>query len=291
MGRYDRSQEIFTRGSKVIPGGVNSPVRAFRSVGGDPIVFSRGKGARVWDADDNEYVDYVGSWGPLILGHADDELLATLTETAARGTSFGACTEREVEFAELICELVPSIDKVRLVNSGTEATMSALRLARGATGRPRIVKVVGGYHGHADHLLVKAGSGAATLGIPDSAGVPPGTAADTLLMPFNDLEATRALFAEHGDQIGAVIIEPVAGNMGVVAPADGYLAGLRRLTADHGALLIFDEVMTGFRVDLGGAQRRYGVTPDLTCLGKIHRRWSAGRRLRRARRADGQDRP
>jgi glutamate-1-semialdehyde 2,1-aminomutase len=264
-----KSAELFERAQVRIPGGVNSPVRAFRAVGGDPVFLQRGKGARVWDVDGNEYVDFLCSWGPLILGHAHDAVVAAIGEAAAGGTSFGASTEREVRFAELIARHLPSMEKVRLVNSGTEATMSALRLARGFTGRDRVVKVEGGYHGHVDFLLVKAGSGAVTLGVPDSAGVPRGAAADTLTVPYNDLSAMEALFADQAEQIAAVIIEPVAGNMGVVPPQPGYLQGLRALTEEHGSLLIFDEVITGFRLGLGGAQAHYGVAPDLTCLGKI----------------------
>jgi glutamate-1-semialdehyde 2,1-aminomutase len=254
---------------EVIPGGVNSPVRAFRAVGGDPVFLARGEGSRVWDADGNEYIDFLGSWGPLILGHAPQEVVAAIAEAAVHGTSFGASTEREVELAELIVRCVPSIEKVRLVNSGTEATMSALRLARGFTGRDAVVKVEGGYHGHADGLLVRAGSGVTTFGIPDSAGVPTAVAATTLTIPYNDLEAARALFDRLGDQIAAVIIEPIAGNMGVVPPREGYLQGLREITTAASSLLIFDEVITGFRVGLGGAQELYSVVPDLTCLGKV----------------------
>ncbi len=265
----ERSTELMRRAVKVIPGGVNSPVRAFRSVGGAPPFLARGTGSRVWDADGNEYVDLVCSWGPLILGHAPPAVLAAISEAAAAGTSFGASTEREVVFAETITRLCPSIEKVRLVSSGTEATMSALRLARGCTGRSKVVKVEGGYHGHADSFLVRAGSGAMTLGVPDSAGVPAGVAADTLTVPYNDLEAARAVFAKLGHDIAAVIVEPVAGNMGVVPPRPGYLEGLRGLTGATGSLLIFDEVITGFRLGLGGAQARHGITPDLTCLGKI----------------------
>lgn len=264
-----RSAELFARAQRVIPGGVNSPVRAFRSVGGEPLFLARARGARVWDADDNGYIDYIGSWGPMILGHAHPETLAAIEDAAHDGTSFGASTEREVELAEMLCRIVPGLQRVRMVNSGTEACMSALRLARGFTGRDSIVKVAGGYHGHADFLLVRAGSGAETLGIPDSAGVPQGAARDTLILPYNDLAAARALFAEHGQQIAALIIEPVAGNMGTVPPLPGYLEGLRELTREHGALLIFDEVMTGFRVALGGAQERFGLTADLVCLGKV----------------------
>jgi glutamate-1-semialdehyde 2,1-aminomutase len=264
-----RSQDLFERARAVIPGGVNSPVRAFRAVGGEPRFIQRAAGARIWDVDDNEYIDYVGSWGPMVLGHARPEVLAAIFDAATRGTSYGAPTELEVRFAEAVRAAVPSMEMVRCVSSGTEATMSACRLARGATGRDKLVKIDGGYHGHADFLLVEAGSGAATLGLPGSAGVPAGCARDTLTVPFNDLAAVEATLAANPGQIAAVIVEPVAGNMGCVAPADGYLAGLRELCRADGALLIFDEVMTGFRVDYGGAQQRYHVTPDLTCLGKI----------------------
>ena len=262
-----RSQSIFERARAVIPGGVNSPVRACRSVGADPVFIASGRGARVTDADGNEYIDLIGSWGPLILGHAHPEILAVIQQVLALGTTFGAPTEIEVAFAEALRKAVPSMEMVRAVSSGTEATMSALRLARGVTGRPRIIKADGGYHGHADCLLVAAGSGAATLGIPGSAGVPDGAARDTVVVPYNDLTSVeRAL--EAGD-VAAVIVEPVAGNMGLVEPVAGYLEGLRALTAKHGTVLIFDEVMTGFRVAYGGAQARYGITPDLTTIGKI----------------------
>jgi glutamate-1-semialdehyde 2,1-aminomutase len=264
-----RSKQLAERAQTVIPGGVNSPVRAFGSVGGDPLFIERGRGARLWDVDGNEYIDYIGSWGPLIFGHAFEPVLDAIQQTAAAGTSFGASTEREVAFAEQLVRIVPALQKVRLVNSGTEACMSALRAARGFTGRDKLVKIVGGYHGHADYLLVRAGSGAETLGIPDSAGVPAAAAGDTLLVPYNDLAAVRALFDQQGAEIAALIIEPVAGNMGTVPPAAGYLEGLRELTAQHEILLVFDEVMTGFRVALGGAQQRFGVTPDLVCLGKV----------------------
>ncbi|MCA9670572.1 MAG: glutamate-1-semialdehyde 2,1-aminomutase [Myxococcales bacterium] len=267
--KRDQSQMIFERGAKVIPGGVNSPVRAFRAVQGKPVVIHHAKGPEIWDVDGNKYIDYVASWGPMILGHAPKSVIAAVTEAASRGTSFGACTEAEVDLAEQLVRIVPSLEKVRMVNSGTEATMSALRLARGFTKRDKIIKIIGGYHGHVDALLVKAGSGAATFGVPDSAGVPAGTAQDTLLVEFNDLDAVRAHFEAHAGAIAAIIVEPVPGNMGCVPPGPGYLEGLRELTRAHGALLIFDEVMCGFRVALGGAQARYGVTPDLTCLGKI----------------------
>jgi glutamate-1-semialdehyde 2,1-aminomutase len=262
-----RSQSIFERAKAVIPGGVNSPVRACRSVGVDPVFIASGSGATVTDADGNRYLDLIGSWGPLILGHAHPEILATIQEVMASGTTFGAPTEVEVRFAETLRAAVPSMEMVRAVSSGTESTMSALRLARGFTGRPKIIKADGGYHGHADCLLVAAGSGAATLGIPGSAGVPEGAARDTVVVPYNDL-ASVELALEAGD-VAAVIIEPVAGNMGLVEPAPGYLEGLRALTANHGTLLIFDEVMTGFRVAFGGAQARYRITPDLTTIGKI----------------------
>ncbi len=263
------SDDLFERAQRVIPGGVNSPVRACRAVGGRPLFISHGDGSTIADADGRRYIDMVSSWGPLILGHAHREVLDAVSEVMASGTSFGAPTELEVRFAEELCRAFPSMDKVRAVSSGTEATMSALRLARGATGRDLIVKTSGGYHGHADCLLVAAGSGAATFSIPGSAGVSAATARDTLVVPYNDLAAAEKLFAEHGDGIACIIIEPVAGNVGVVPPAEGYLAGLRRLTASHGALLIFDEVITGFRLAYGGAQELYGIAPDLTCLGKV----------------------
>jgi glutamate-1-semialdehyde 2,1-aminomutase len=262
-----RSQSIFERARAVIPGGVNSPVRACRSVGADPVFIAKGAGARVTDADGNEYLDLIGSWGPLILGHAHPEILETIRDAMVAGTTFGAPTEIEVQFAETLRAAVPSMEMVRAVSSGTEATMSALRLARGFTGRDKIIKVDGGYHGHADCLLVAAGSGAATLGIPGSAGVPDGAARDTLVVAYNDLAAVERAVAA-GD-IAAVIIEPVAGNMGLVQPAPGYLEGLRAITAKHGTVFILDEVMTGFRVAFGGAQARYGVVPDLTTIGKI----------------------
>ncbi|MFS8531542.1 glutamate-1-semialdehyde 2,1-aminomutase, partial [Sphaerobacter thermophilus] len=264
-----RSERAFAEAQRYMPGGVNSPVRAFRAVGGTPPFIERGQGARLTDVDGNVYIDYVCSWGPLIAGHAHPAVTARLHEAVDRGTSYGAPTEAETELARLVVEMVPSIEMVRFVNSGTEATMSALRLARGATGRDKIVKFAGCYHGHADALLSTAGSGVLTLGIPSGPGVTAGTAADTISLPYNDLDAVRAAFAESGDQIAAVIVEPVAGNMGVIPPAEGFLEGLREITREHGALLIFDEVITGFRVAPGGAQERYGVLPDLTCLGKI----------------------
>jgi glutamate-1-semialdehyde 2,1-aminomutase len=264
-----RSSALFERAKQHIPGGVNSPVRAFRGVGGEPVFFARAQGAYLYDVDGNEYVDYVGSWGPMLLGHAPAEVLAAIASAMADGTSFGAPTEREVRFAEVLCRLVPSMQKVRLVSSGTEATMSAARLARGYTKRDKLVKIDGGYHGHGDSFLVAAGSGAATLGIPGSAGVTEGTARDTLTVAFNDLPALEAVFASHRGQIAALILEPVCGNIGCVPPAPGYLEGARKLTRAEGSLLIFDEVMTGFRVARGGAQARYGIDPDLTTLGKI----------------------
>jgi len=264
-----RSHELFQQALRHIPGGVNSPVRAFRGVGGEPVFFARGEGPYLYDEDGRRYIDYVGSWGPLILGHAHPKVVQAVQETAARGLSFGAPTALEVAMAERLCELVPSLEMVRMVNSGTEATMSAIRLARGFTGRDKIVKFEGCYHGHADALLVKAGSGALTLGVPSSPGVPASLAEHTLTLPYNDLDRARDLFRRLGDQIACVIVEPVAGNMNCVPPVPGFLEGLRELCDASGALLVFDEVMTGFRVALGGAQARYGVRPDLTCLGKV----------------------
>jgi glutamate-1-semialdehyde 2,1-aminomutase len=252
-----------------MPGGVNSPVRAFKAVGGTPVFIERAAGARVWDVDGQEYVDYLASWGPAIVGHAHPEVLGAIAETASRGTSFGAPCALEVELAERVVASLPSVERVRFVSSGTEATMSALRLARAFTRRAKILKLEGCYHGHADALLAAAGSGVATLSIPGSPGVPEGTIADTLLAPFNDLERLRAVTGRHSRDLAAVIVEPVAGNMGCVPPQEGFLAGLRALTREVGALLIFDEVITGFRLGRGGAQERLGVTPDLTCLGKI----------------------
>ncbi len=260
---------LFERSQKTIPGGVNSPVRAFRAVGGTPRFIERGEGSRIWDADGREYIDYVGSWGPLVLGHADPEVVAAVRSAAGRGLSFGAPTEAEAELAEMLARLVPGLELVRVVSSGTEATMSALRLARGATGRSRIVKFEGCYHGHADSLLVKAGSGALTLGNPSSAGVTAETAAQTLVLDYNDAAALETAFAEHGHSIACVIVEPVAGNMNLIAPREGFLQRLRDLCTRHGALLIFDEVMTGFRVGLKGAQGLYEVRADLITLGKV----------------------
>jgi glutamate-1-semialdehyde 2,1-aminomutase len=266
-----RSQNLFAAAQPLIPGGVDSPVRAFRAVGGRPLFIERGQGPYLFDADGNRFIDYVLSWGPLILGHAHPRVAEALKSAVDRGTSYGAPTALETELAKLVCEMVPSAEMVRFVNSGTEATMSALRLARAFTGRDKIIKFEGCYHGHADMLLVQAGSGVATLGLPDSPGVPQGATQDTLVAPYNDLSAVEILFKTDNlrNQIAAVIVEPVAGNMGVVPPIEGFLSGLRELTRQHGALLIFDEVMTGFRVALGGAQSLYGVTPDLTTLGKV----------------------
>ena len=264
-----KSQQLFEQAQRVIPGGVNSPVRSFRAVEGTPPFIARGSGSRVWDVDGNEYIDYLGSWGPLALGHAHPAVVEAVQRAAADGTSFGAPVEQEVQLAEMICAALPSVESVRLVNSGTEACMTALRLARAYTGRSKIVKFAGNYHGHADGLLVAAGSGALTHGVPTSAGVPEAYAAETLLATYNDISSVEDLFDAWPDGIAAVIVEPVAGNMGVVPPADGFLAGLRRLTEANGALLIFDEVITGFRVAYGGAQTLYGVTPDITTMGKI----------------------
>jgi glutamate-1-semialdehyde 2,1-aminomutase len=264
-----RSTSLYERASALFPGGVNSPVRAFKSVGGTPVFIERGVGPHIWDVDGNRYVDFMGSWGALIFGHADPDVVAAVIHAAASGTSFGAPTAREVELGELVRFMMPSLEKMRFVSSGTEATMSALRAARGFTGRSRIIKVDGGYHGHADALLAKAGSGVVTLGLPGSSGVAPGAVADTLVVPYNDLDAMRAAFEEHRDEIAACIIEPIPANMGVVLPRPAYLPLLRALCDEHGALLIFDEVITGFRVARGGAQQMFGVRPDLTCLGKV----------------------
>ena len=263
------SADLFQHAQKVIPGGVNSPVRAFGSVGGTPRFVARAKGSRMWDSEDNEFIDYVGSWGPMVLGHAHPEVIQAVQQAAESGLSFGAPTSLETTMAELICKAVPSIEKVRMVSSGTEATMSAIRLARGFTGRDNIVKFEGCYHGHSDALLVKAGSGALTLGVPSSPGVPAAFTQHTLTLPFNDVDALNALFKDKGDTLACVIIEPIAGNMNFVEPLPGYLDTLRTLCTQHGAVLIFDEVMTGFRVALGGAQERYNITPDLTTLGKV----------------------
>ena len=264
-----RNQQLFERSQKVIPGGVNSPVRAFKSVGGSPVFFKRGQGAKAWDVEDKAYIDYVGSWGPLILGHAHPEVIKAVQTVAENGLTFGAPTEAELEIAELICELVPSIEQVRLVSSGTEAGMSAIRLARGYTGRSKIIKFEGCYHGHDDALLVKAGSGALTFGNPSSAGVPAETVGHTLVLDYNDLSGLERTFKELGDDIAAVIVEPVAGNMNLVTPNPGFLSALRALCTQHGSVLILDEVMTGFRVGLGCAQGLYDIKPDLTTLGKV----------------------
>ncbi len=264
-----RSSDLFSKSIKLIPGGVNSPVRAFRSVGGNPLFIARAHGSKIEDVDGNTYIDYVGSWGPMIVGHANGEVISAVIEAAGRGTSYGAPTEMELTLAGKVIAAVPSMEMVRMVNSGTEATMSAIRLARGATGRDRIIKFNGCYHGHADGLLVRAGSGALTLGVPDSPGVPEDYAKNTLIAEYNDLGSVEALFEQNPEQIAAVIVEPVPGNMGVMVPGKGFLEGLREITSREGALLIFDEVMTGFRVALGGVQELYGIDPDLTTLGKI----------------------
>ncbi|MGE4271718.1 MAG: glutamate-1-semialdehyde 2,1-aminomutase [Desulfitobacterium sp.] len=264
-----RSKEAFARANLVLPGGVNSPVRAYKSVGREPVFIERGQGARLWDIDGNSYLDYVLSWGPLILGHAHPVVVEAIKTAAERGTSYGAPTEIETDLAEEVIKAFPSMEMVRMVNSGTEATMSALRLARGVTGRNKIVKFEGCYHGHGDSLLIKAGSGALTFGVPTSPGVPASIASETLSAQYNDLEGLAEIFKLYGEDIAAVIVEPVAGNMGVVLPQPGFLEGLRRLTLEYGSLLILDEVMTGFRVSYGGAQGRFNIDPDLTCLGKI----------------------
>ncbi|NPA90241.1 MAG: glutamate-1-semialdehyde 2,1-aminomutase [Chloroflexi bacterium] len=266
---FPTSQSLYDRARRVIPGGVNSPVRAFRGVGGTPLFIERGAGPYVWDADGHQYIDYVLSWGPLILGHAHPQVVDAVKRAAERGTSFGAPTRLEIELAEMIVDMIPSVEMVRFVNSGTEATMSALRLARAVTGREKIIKFEGCYHGHADALLVRAGSGVATLGLPDSPGVTQGTTQDTLVARYNDLTSVEALFDRYPDEIAGIIVEPVGGNMGVVPPVPGFLEGLRALCDRYAALLIFDEVMTGFRVHLGGAQALYNVRPDITTLGKV----------------------
>lgn len=266
---YEKSIEAMKIAENLMPGGVNSPVRAFKSVDTPAIFMDHAKGSRIYDIDGNEYIDYVLSWGPLILGHKNEQVIKKLHEAVDRGTSFGASTLEENKLAELVIERVPSIEKVRMVSSGTEATLAALRLARGYTGRNKIIKFEGCYHGHSDSLLIKAGSGVATLGLQDSPGVPEGTAKNTITVPYNDLEAIKIAFENYGDDIAGIIVEPVAGNMGVVPPKDGFLQGLREITNDYGALLIFDEVMTGFRVGYNCAQGYFGVTPDLTCLGKV----------------------
>ncbi len=266
---YEKSRALFAEAKEVIPGGVNSPVRAFKSIAHQPLFIERAEGSRVYDVDGNAYIDYVCSWGALILGHANSRVVKMIAETAAKGTSFGAPTVLETEMASLVVDALPSVDQVRMVNSGTEAVMSALRLARGYTKRDKVIKFSGCYHGHCDSFLIRAGSGAAALGYPDSPGVTGGTATDTILLPYNDLEAVKAVFKQFGEDIAAVIVEPVAGNMGLILPEDGFLQGLRQVTKQHGALLIFDEVITGFRVGPGGAQQCFDVFPDLTTLGKI----------------------
>ncbi|KMY51122.1 glutamate-1-semialdehyde 2,1-aminomutase [Peribacillus loiseleuriae] len=269
MRSYEKSKQAFVEAQNLMPGGVNSPVRAFKSVDMDPIFMERGKGSKIYDIDGNEYIDYVLSWGPLILGHTNERVVEALKKVAETGTSFGASTLIENELAKLVIERVPSIEMIRMVSSGTEATLSALRLARGYTGRDKILKFEGCYHGHSDSLLIKAGSGVATLGLPDSPGVPEGIAKNTITVPYNDLASVKYAFEQFGEDIAAIIVEPVAGNMGVVPPQPGFLEGLRAITEEYGSLLIFDEVMTGFRVGYNCAQGYYGVTPDITCLGKV----------------------
>ena len=266
---YENSSRLFAEAKKYIPGGVNSPVRAFKSVNMDPLFISRAEGSNIYDADGNKYIDYVASWGPLILGHAHPHVVEVVSEAAKNGTSYGASTEMEIELARLIIDIYPSIDKIRMVNSGTEATMSAVRLARGFTGRDRVIKFDGCYHGHSDSFLIKAGSGALTLGIPGNPGITKGTASDTLIAQFNHIESVQEIVAANPEQVAAIIIEPIAGNTGVIPPVNGFLEGLRMITNEAGIVLIFDEVITGFRVALGGAQELYSIKPDLTCLGKI----------------------
>lgn len=269
MLNLEKSAAVFAEAKKLMPGGVNSPVRSYRSVDCNPPFIARAEGSHIYDIDGNDYIDYVGSWGPMVVGHAHPQVVKALQEAATRGTSYGAPTLIESQLAKKVMEVYPSIEVIRMVNSGTEATMSALRLARGYTHRNKIVKFIGCYHGHSDSLLVKAGSGMATFGVPDSPGVTPGTAQDTITIPYNDFEAVKEVFAEQGQEIAAIIVEPVAGNMGLVLPKPGYLDLLRKVTEENGALLIFDEVMCGFRASLGGAQAAYAIKPDLTCLGKI----------------------
>jgi glutamate-1-semialdehyde 2,1-aminomutase len=269
MMNFSNSQSLYERALQIIPGGVNSPVRACKSVGADPLFIDRADGCLIYDADGNRFIDYIGSWGPMILGHRHPAVVEAINAVLGRGTSFGAPTDLEIQLAEMVIDAVASVDVIRMVNSGTEATMSAIRLARGVTGRDLVIKFDGCYHGHADTLLVAAGSGVATLGIPGSPGVPQDVARLTLSLPFNDIEAVKRVMDEKGDQVACVIIEPVAGNMGLVPPAAGFLESLREVTEKHGVILIFDEVMTGFRVAYGGAQTLYGITPDLTCFGKI----------------------
>ena len=266
---FSKSQQLYQKAVELIPGGVNSPVRAFKAVGDFPVFIEKGEGSKLYDVDGNEYVDYICSWGPLLLGHQPASVTAAVQEALLKGSTYGAPTALEVEIAKLIVDAVPSVEMVRMVNSGTEATMSAIRLARGYTKRNKLVKFEGCYHGHADHLLIKAGSGALTFGVPSSPGVPESIASETLTATYNDLESLKNLFTQYPDQIAAVIVEPIAGNMGLVPPAEGFLAGLREITKEHGALLIFDEVISGFRASYGGAQKVYDIMPDLTCLGKI----------------------
>ncbi|MHB8277186.1 MAG: glutamate-1-semialdehyde 2,1-aminomutase [Candidatus Humimicrobiaceae bacterium] len=266
---FEKSVEYYQQAKKCIPGGVNSPVRAFKGVGGEPVFMKRGKGSKIYDVDGNGYIDYVGSWGPLILGHLHPEVVEAITDTLTTGISFGAPTKLETELAELIIDTVPSIEMVRMVNSGTEATMSALRLARGYTKKNKVIKFEGCYHGHADSFLIKAGSGALTLGIPTSSGVLPDVAKNTIIASYNNFDMVNEIFGQEGENIAAVIVEPIAGNMGCIPPVSGFLEGLREITKDYGALLIFDEVMSGFRVGLGGAQKLYKIDPDITCLGKV----------------------